>query len=118
MAAIKATLFDQSKFLSSCLNPLAAWRFENGEVHFLYSQDAAWAVDLLKASEHQRKLTSVCEEVLGQPVRIYVTLQEARSETAPQRPSARDRAERDPLLAAFQRRFDCAVVEVRDLSRE
>ncbi len=118
LAAIKAMLFDQSKFLSSCLNPLAAWRFENGEVHFVYSKDASWAVDLLKAREHQEKLTSVCERVLGQPVRIYVTLQEGRTETVAQRPSARERAGRDAMLGAFQRRFDCAVVDVKELSRE
>jgi hypothetical protein len=118
LAAIKTLLFDQSKFLSSCLNPLAAWRFENGEVHFVYSKDATWAVDLLKAREHQQKLTSVCEQVLGQPVRIYVTLQEARNEIGEQRPSARERAGRDELVAAFQRRFDCAVVDVRDLTGE
>jgi DNA polymerase III subunit gamma/tau len=118
LAAIKTLLFDQSKFLSSCLNPLAAWRFENGEVHFVYSKDATWAVDLLKAREHQQKLTSVCEQVLGPPVRIYVTLQEARNEIGEQRPSARERAGRDELVAAFQRRFDCAVVDVRDLTGE
>jgi DNA polymerase-3 subunit gamma/tau len=118
LAAIKSLLFDQSKFLSSCLNPLAAWRFEKGEVHFVYSKDAAWVVDLLKAREHQQKLTSVCEQVLGQPVRIYVTLQEGKSQVGAQRPSARERAGRDAMVAAFQRRFDCAVVDVRDLTRE
>jgi len=117
LAAIKALLFDQSKFLSSCLNPLAAWRFENGGVHFVYSKDAAWAADLLKAREHQQKLASVCEQVLGQPVRVYVTLQEGRSEIGAQRPSARERAGRDAMVAAFQKRFDCAVVDVRDLER-
>lgn len=118
LAAIKAMLFDQSKFLSSCLNPLAAWRFEDGKVHFIYPRDASWAVDLMKSREHQERLTSVCEQVLGQPVRIYVTLQEGRTQTVAQRPSARERAGGDAMLAAFQRRFDCAVVDVKDLSRE
>ena len=118
LAAIKALLFDQSKFLSSCLNPLAAWRFEDGEVHFIYPRDASWAVDLMKSREHQERLTSVCQQVLGQPVRIYVTLQQGRTETVAQRPSARERAGGDAMLAAFQRRFDCAVVDVKDLSRE
>jgi len=117
LAAIKGLLFDQSKFLSSCLNPLAAWRFEDGEVHFIYARDASWAVDLLKSREHQERLKSVCQQVLGQPVRICVTLQQG-SETVAQRPSARERAGGDAMLAAFQRRFDCAVVDVKDLSRE
>jgi DNA polymerase-3 subunit gamma/tau len=118
LVAIKALLFDQSKFLSSCLNPLAAWRFEDGKVHFIYPRDASWAVDLMKSREHQERLTSVCEQVLGQPVRIYVTLQEGRTQTVAQRPCARERAGGDAMLAAFQRRFDCAVVDVKDLSRE
>jgi hypothetical protein len=73
-------LSEQSKFLSSCLNPLAAWRFEDGEVHFIYPRDASWAVDLMKSREHRERLASVCEQVLGQPVRIYVTLQEETPE--------------------------------------
>jgi DNA polymerase III subunit gamma/tau len=118
LAAIKALLFDQSKFLSSCLNPLAAWRFQDGEVHFIYPRDASWAVDLIKSREHQERLTSVCEQVLGQPVRICVKLQEGRTQTVAQRPTARERAGGDAMLASFQRRFDCAVVDVKDLSRE
>jgi hypothetical protein len=118
LAAIKALLFDQSKFLSSCLNPLAAWRFEDGAVHFIYPRGASWAVDLMKSREHQERLTSVCEQVLGQPVRICVTLQEGRTQTVAQRPSARERAGGDAMLAAFQRRFDCAVLDIKDLSRE
>ncbi len=118
LTAIKTMLFDQSKFLSSCLNPLAGWRFENGEVHFVYSRDAAWAADLLKAREHQEKLKSACEQVLGQPVRIYVTLQDGEGQSAVQRPGARERAEGDALFRALQKRFDCAVVDVKDLSGE
>jgi DNA polymerase-3 subunit gamma/tau len=117
LAAIKAMLFDQSKFLSSCLNPLAAWRFENGEVHFIYPKDASWAVDLLKAREHQQKLASVCQQALGEPVRIYVTLQEGRGENVAQGPNARERAGRDAMVSAFQRKFDCTVVDVKDLRR-
>ena len=118
LAAIKALLFDQSKFLSSCLNPLAAWRFENGEAHFIYPRDASWAVELMESREHRERLTSVCEQVLRQPVRICVTLQEGRTQSAAQRPSARERAGSDAMLAAFHRRFDCAVLDVKDLSRE
>lgn len=117
LTAIKAMLFDQSKFLSSCLNPLAGWRFENGEVHFVYARDASWAAELLKTREHQEKLKSVCEQVLGQPVRIYVTLQEGAGPTVAQPSSARERAARDLVFRALQKRFDCAVLDVKDLSR-
>ncbi len=117
LSAIKNILFEQSRFLSSCLNPVAGWRFENGEVHFIYSRDGSWAADLLKSREHQTKLRAACEKVLGEPVKIYVTLNSEDRQPAAQRPSAQERAQRDPALAAFQKRFDCMVIDVKDLSR-
>ncbi len=116
--AIKAILFEQSKFLSSCLNPVVGWRFENGQVHFVYSKQGGWAAELLQGREHQEKLRAACEKVLGQPVRICVTLNPEAGEPAPARESAQERAQRDPALTAFQRKFDCVVLEVKDLSRE
>lgn len=118
LEAIKAVLFEQSKFLSSCLNPVAGWRFENGQVHFLYSRDGSWAAELLKGREHQEKLRAACEKVLGQPVKIYVTLGTESAQAAPGPPTAQERALRDPGVAVFQKRFDCVVMEVKDLSRE
>lgn len=118
LSAIKAVLFEQSKFLSSCLNPVAGWRFENGQVHFMYSRDGSWAADLLKSREHQEKLRAACEKVLGQPIKIYVTLNSEDGQPAPAQPSAQERARRDPAVEAFQKRFDCVLMDVKDLSRE
>lgn len=119
LAAIKAALFEQSKFLSSCLNPLSGWRFENGQAHFIYSREGSWAADLLQSRQHQERLRAACEKVLGHPVRIYVTLnpESGHSSPMPARPSAQQRAERDPAVEAFQKRFDCVLIEVKDLSR-
>jgi|SRR6516165_4051811 hypothetical protein len=36
LRAIRDLLLDQSKFLSSCLNPLAGFRFEDDDVYFIY----------------------------------------------------------------------------------
>ncbi len=118
LAAIKALLFGQSKLLSSCLEPLVGWRFENGEVRFLYAKKDSWAADLLKSREQQETLRSACAQVLGQPVKIHVTLEEQEGEgRRPPRP-ARERAARDPGVEAFQRKFDCTLVDVKDLSQE
>lgn len=120
LAAIKAALFEESKFLSSCLNPLVGWRFENGQVHFLYSKQGSWAAELLQSRQHQEKLRGACEKVLGQPVKIYVTLssESGPAAPAPPRPGARERAQRDPAVEAFQKRFDCVLLDVKDLTRE
>ena len=81
LSSIKAALFDQSKrFLSSCLDHLTGFRFENGEVHFTFKHKDSLYADLLKAREQQEVLRAVCAQVLGQPVRIYVTLEEQGAE--------------------------------------
>jgi len=117
LTSIKTTLFDQSKrFLSSCLDHLTAFRIEDGEVHFTFKHKDSFYADLLKGREQQEALRAVCAQVLGQPVRIYVTLEELRAE-AP-RLSARERADRDPGVEAFRKRFDGALESVQDLSQE
>ncbi len=118
LSAIKALLFDQSKFLGSCLDPLVGWRFENGEVHFLYSKEGSWAADLLQSREQQEKLRSACTQVLGQPVRVYVRLEGQEGETPAGRPNACERALRDASVEAFRKKLDCTLVDVKDLSQE
>jgi DNA polymerase-3 subunit gamma/tau len=119
LSSIKAALFDQSKrFLSSCLDHLSGWRFENGEVRFTFAHKDSLYADLFKAHEQQETLRAVCAQVLGQPVRIYVTLEEQEAEAQVPRLSARERAERDPGVEAFRKKFDGALVDVQDLSRE
>ncbi|MGH9469046.1 MAG: DNA polymerase III subunit gamma/tau [Terriglobia bacterium] len=116
-AAIQAILFEQSKFLGSCLNPVAGWRFEDGRAEFIYTKDGAWAAELLKGREHQEKLRAACEKVLGQPVRIHVTLGAGGDRSGPARPKAEERARRDPAVENFQKRFDGVLMSVKDLSR-
>jgi DNA polymerase-3 subunit gamma/tau len=118
LSSIKAVLFDQSKrFLSSCLDHLARFRFENGEAHFTFKHKDSLYADLLKAREQQETLRAACAQVLGQPVRIYVTLEEQRNEAQVPQLSARERAERDPGVQAFKRKFDGVLVNVQDLSQ-
>ena len=119
LSSIKAALFDQSKrFLSSCLDHLSGWRFENGEARFTFAHKDSLYADLLKAREQQETLRAVCAQVLGEPVRICVTLEEPGAEAQAPRLSARERAERDPGVEAFRKKFDGTLVSVQDLSRE
>jgi DNA polymerase-3 subunit gamma/tau len=119
LSSIKAVLFDQSKrFLSSCLDHLADFRVEHGEVRLTFQHKDSLYADLLKAREQQETLRVVCAQVLGQPVRICVTLEEPRAEAQVPRLSARERAERDPGVEAFRKKFDGTLVDVRDLSQE
>jgi len=119
LSSIKAALFDQSKrFLSSCLDHLAGFHVGNGEAHFTFDHKDSLYADLLKAREQQEALRAVCAQVLGQSVRIYVTLEEQRAEAQVPRLSARERAQRDPGVEAFRNKFDAVLEDVQDLSQE
>jgi len=116
IAAIKSTILSQSKWVSSCLNSVAEWRFENGEVRLCYAKEHAGVADILKGREPAAKLRAACEQVLGRPVKICVTLQEGEGALPVQRRSVRERAASDPTVEAFRRRFDCTLVDFQDLS--
>jgi len=118
LTAIKAAVFGQSKLRGSCLDPLVGWRFENGEVRFTYAKKDSWAAELLKSREHQEALRAACAQVLGETVRVYVTLLDGADETAAVKLGPSERAARDPAVEAFRRRFDCTLVDVKDLSQE
>ena len=116
--SIKSMLFEKKKLLSTCLDHVSGWRFESGEVRFLFPKNASFFADLLKSREQTDTLRAVCAEVFGEPVKIHVTLEEPEGSQAAARPSARERAERDATVEAFRKRFDCALVDVKDLSQE
>jgi DNA polymerase-3 subunit gamma/tau len=120
LSAIRAHLFDQSKkFLSSCLEHVTGVRFEDGEAEFRLGPEGAPFADILRSREQQETLRSACAQVLGRPVnKICVILEEQGTENRPARASARDRAERDAGVEIFRKRFDGALVDVRDLSQE
>jgi hypothetical protein len=118
LAAIKAKVYGQSNFLGSCLEHMTRWRFENGEVTFFYAPKDSFFADLLKSREQQEILRTVCAQVLGQPLKICVRLEELEVEARGERPSARERAERDQTVEAFRKKFDGTVLDVKDLSRE
>jgi len=118
LSKIKSLAFGQSKLLSSCLDPVAAWRFENGEVRFIFSKSDSWAADLLNSREQQEKLQALCAEALGQPVRICVTLDNEERSGLKNRRSVRQRAESDGGVESLLKKFRCTLVDVIDLSRE
>ena len=119
LLSIKNVLFEQSnKFLSSCLDHVSGWRFENGEVRFLFPKSAATFAELIRSREQSEKLRAICTQVLGEPVRICVTLEEPEGQAVVTRPGAHERAEHDPVVEALRKKFECAVVDVKDLSQE
>jgi DNA polymerase-3 subunit gamma/tau len=118
LAAIKTLVYGQSNFLGSCLEHLSGFQIKDGVVEFIFAQKDSFFADLLKSREQQETLRTVCAQVLGQPVRICVRLEEQGIVARAERPSARERAERDEGVEAFRKKFDAIVMDVKDLSRE
>jgi len=119
LAAVKALLFNRSqKMVSTCLEQASGWRLENGEVRFLFPRERSSIADLLKSRERMDQLREACSEVLGRPVKICVTLDDISERASNVRASAQDRAASDPTVDSFRKRFDCTLVDVRDLSQE
>ncbi|MHB8655498.1 MAG: DNA polymerase III subunit gamma/tau [Terriglobia bacterium] len=118
LTAIKALAHKTQKYLGTCLDPAVGWRFENGEVRFLFARKDAGIMGMLNNRAQQEMLRSICSEVLGQPVKIYVTLQDKEEGGQAARPSARERASQDAGVEAFKKRFDCTVVDAKDLNQE
>ena len=118
LTAIKALAYKTQKYLGTCLDPAIGWRFENGEVRFLFARKDAGIMDMLNSRTQQEMLRSVCSQVLGQPVKIYVTLQDKEEGARAARPSARERASQDAGVEAFRKRFDCTLVDAKDLNQE
>jgi DNA polymerase-3 subunit gamma/tau len=118
LAAIKSLASTQSNLLGSLLEAVVGWRFENGTAQFLLPKQNAWAVDILQSQERQETLRSVCAQVLGESVKIRVTLEEREGPAAPVRLDPRARAERDARVAAFLRKFEGTLVDTPDLDGE
>jgi DNA polymerase III subunit gamma/tau len=119
LAAVKTLLFNRSqKMVSTCLEQASGWRLENGEVRFMFPRERSSIADLLKSRERMDQLREACSEVLGRPVKIYVTLDDIGERASNVRASAQDRAASDPAVDSFRKRFDCTLVDVKDLSQE
>jgi hypothetical protein len=110
-------VYGQSNFLGSCLEHVSSCEIRDGEVELSFAAKDSFFADLLKNREQQETLRAVATKVLGQPVRICVRLESQEIEPRASRPDARSRAERDPGVEMFRRKFDGAVVDVKELSR-
>ena len=118
LAEIKNLLFARSKrMISVSLDSAVGWRFEDGEVQFIFSSqnDGGFLAETLSQKENHEALGQACSQVFGKPVRVRVTLQDGDRKAEPAVLEAPDRARRDSLVRAFEQRFDCVWMSVEDL---
>ena len=118
LAAIKSLVHGRSKLLSNFLeHNLVGWRCEDGQTRFVFSDEVRWALDILAQRENQEVLRGACAEVLGEPVRLSISVEEeGKGKAVGNRLSASERARRDPQIRAVMERFDGAWLGAKNLT--
>jgi DNA polymerase III gamma/tau subunit len=122
VAAIKAQVQQQFRFLSTLLEPVTRWAVDGNEVQLYFSAKDRTLADMLQARDPMEKLRGVIQSVTGQRLRVCVKLEAAppASLESP-RPTAaalRAQVEQDPVVREMLRRFGGQIRDVRKKGEE
>lgn len=118
--ALRAAVVDgQQRFLDSMLDQVSRWEVSEGELRLFFPAEHRSLAEMLQSSGPLEKLRAISTRVLGQPLRVCVRLENARS--VPASPASvtaeksaakagdhrelRARFERDPVVRAVLDRF-------------
>ena len=126
VAAIKAQILSQQKFLAELVETAHRWELEGGEIRLYFSTEHRALADLLQSRDSMEKLRTVVSRVLGQPLRVCVKLEAGpapkeavRAEpNAPNQHELRVRFEQDPIVRGMIERFGGRISEVRSRGEE
>jgi DNA polymerase-3 subunit gamma/tau len=113
--AIKAAIQSQHKFLSSLIEPVTRWEIEGGEMRLYFPSESRALADMLQARDPLEKLRAISSQVMGQPLRVCVRLESARSSRAaePTMNELRSQFEQDPIVREMLRRFGGTISDVK-----
>jgi DNA polymerase-3 subunit gamma/tau len=113
--AIKAAIQAQHKFLSSLIEPVTRWEIEGGEMRLYFPTESRALADMLQARDPLEKLRAISSQVMGQPLRVCVKLESARSSRAaePTMSELRSQFEQDPIVREMLRRFGGTISDVK-----
>jgi DNA polymerase-3 subunit gamma/tau len=113
--AIKAAIQAQHKFLSSLIEPVTRWEIEGGEMRLYFPTESRALADMLQARDPLEKLRAISSQVMGQPLRVCVKLESARSSRAaePTMNELRSQFEQDPIVREMLRRFGGTISDVK-----
>ncbi|MFZ0634103.1 MAG: DNA polymerase III subunit gamma/tau [Candidatus Acidiferrales bacterium] len=114
--AIKSALQGQ-KFLWSLVEYVSRWELDGGEMRLFFPSDKRALAEMLQARDAMERLRTVTSQVLGQPLRVCVKLDSARSGIS-RSPDLRARFEEDPIVRAMLERFGGRISEVKRRSEE
>jgi len=116
VAAIKEALQNQ-KFLSSMVADVSRWELEGGEMRLFFPSERRVLAEMLQGSDAMERLRTVLTQVVGQPLRVCVKLDSARTGIA-LGSDLRARYEQDPIVRAMLERFGGRISEVKRRSED
>ena len=125
VAAIKAAIASQQKFLAELVEHANRWELDGGEIRLYFPTEHRALAELLQARESLEKLRTIASRVLGQPLRVCVKLEagpaQVSSSTVRAEQNTRDlraRFEQDPIVRAMLERFGGRISEVKARGEE
>jgi DNA polymerase-3 subunit gamma/tau len=123
VAAIKAAILSQQKFLGELVDSASRWELEGGEIRLYFPTESRALAELLQGRESMEKLRSISSRVLGQQLRVCVKLESAPmlGSTVRAAQNARElraRFEQDPIVRAMLDRFGGRISEVKRRNEE
>ena len=118
VAAIKAAILSQQKFLGELVDSASRWELEGGEIRLYFPTESRALAELLQGRESMEKLRSISSRVLGRQLRVCVKLESAPmlGSTVRAAQNARElraRFEQDPIVRAMLERFGGRISEVK-----
>ena len=109
--AIKSALQDQ-KFLWAMVEHVSKWELEGGEMRLYFPSERRSLAEMLQARDPMERLRTVMSAAIGQPLRVCVKLDSARSGMA-RGAELKARFEQDPIVRAMLERFGGRISEVK-----
>jgi DNA polymerase-3 subunit gamma/tau len=118
--ALLAAIRDKRKMLASMIEHVSRWELSGGEMRLYFPGERRAVVEMMQARDTLEGLRAIASEVLGQPLRVCVKLDPARSSAAPaisqaetRRSDLRAKFEQDPFVRAMLERFGGEIQDVR-----
>ncbi len=114
--AIKSALQDQ-KFLWAMVEHVSKWELEGGEMRLYFPSERRSLAEMLQSRDPMERLRTVMSAAIGQPLRVCVKLDSARSGMA-RGAELKARFEQDPIVRAMLERFGGRISEVKRRNEE
>jgi DNA polymerase III subunit gamma/tau len=109
--AIKSALQAQ-KFLWSMVEHATRWEIDAGELRLFFPAESRALAEMLQARDPMERLRTVLHQVVGQPLRVCVKMDSART-VASRSSELRARFEEDPIVRAMLEKFGGQISKVK-----